>query len=127
MSDCVVDSSAVLALLWGEPGGQDNWQLIVGSHIGTVNFQEVLVKLIDRGRTLAEALHDAAAANLTVHPHAAGHAEASAGLRSATRALGLSLGDRSCLALGAALGLPVVTADRTWTKLDVGVQVLTIR
>ena len=36
-----------------------------------------------------------------------------------TRALGLSLGDRACLALGLALKAPVYTADKSWKKLKV--------
>ena len=48
-------------------------------------------------------------------------------LRSVTRHAGLSLGDRACLALGDRLGCPVVTADRVWASLDVGVAIVVIR
>jgi PIN domain nuclease of toxin-antitoxin system len=48
-------------------------------------------------------------------------------LRSLTRAHGLSLGDRACLATGLRLGLPVLTADRSWANLDVGVTIRLIR
>jgi PIN domain nuclease of toxin-antitoxin system len=48
-------------------------------------------------------------------------------LRASTRAFGLSLGDRACLAQARHLGLPVVTADQKWKDLDVGVEVLVIR
>jgi ribonuclease VapC len=40
-------------------------------------------------------------------------------LRVATESLGLSLGDRVCLALGKKLGLPVLTADTLWKKVNV--------
>lgn len=48
-------------------------------------------------------------------------------LRNSTRPYGLSLGDRACLALARREGLPVLTADRSWAKLDVGVEVVLIR
>ena len=48
-------------------------------------------------------------------------------LRTLTRVQGLSLGDRSCLALGLRLGRPVLTADRGWLAVDVGVSVRLIR
>jgi ribonuclease VapC len=50
-------------------------------------------------------------------------------LHLATRSAGLSLGDRACLALAAALGLPAVTADRSWQSVAeaVGVTVSPIR
>jgi ABC-type antimicrobial peptide transport system ATPase subunit len=44
-----------------------------------------------------------------------------------TKALGLSLGDRACLALAIQLNLPVLTADKLWQQLDVGVAIQLIR
>jgi len=47
-----------------------------------------------------------------------------------TRHLGLSLGDRSCLALARSRGITVVTADRAWREIDaeeLGVPVEVIR
>jgi len=50
-----------------------------------------------------------------------------AALRPRTDALGLGLGDRACLALAQALGVPAMAADRAWANLDVGVDVVLIR
>lgn len=47
--------------------------------------------------------------------------------RLKTKARGLSLGDRACLALGRTLGLPVLTTDRDWRGVDVTVEVVLIR
>ena len=47
----------------------------------------------------------------------AAQAKVAGDLRSLTRAQGLSLGDRTCLALAPALGLPAMTADRAWGGL----------
>jgi ribonuclease VapC len=43
------------------------------------------------------------------------------------RHYGLSLGDRACLALAMELKLPVVTADRAWIDLDLGIDICVIR
>ena len=48
-------------------------------------------------------------------------------LKPATKKLGLSLGDRCCLALGSLRGDTVVTADRLWAKLKLGIQVEVLR
>ena len=50
-----------------------------------------------------------------------------AALLPQTRRLGLSLGDRACLALARTRGKPAVTADRAWAELDVDITVRLIR
>jgi PIN domain nuclease of toxin-antitoxin system len=45
-----------------------------------------------------------------------------------TRDLGLSLGDRACLAVGRLLGMPVLTADAIWSRLSLdGLEVELLR
>jgi hypothetical protein len=46
---------------------------------------------------------------------------AAGALLPATRAQGLSLGDRACLALAHALGAAALTTNRAWRGLEVGV------
>jgi PIN domain nuclease of toxin-antitoxin system len=48
-------------------------------------------------------------------------------LRRTTRAVGLSLGDRACIALGSRLSAPVFTTDRRWQTLKVGVKIRVVR
>ena len=55
------------------------------------------------------------------------HAALAASLLTQTRPLGLSLGDRACLALGLTLDATVVTADRVWNGLELGVAIELIR
>ena len=43
-------------------------------------------------------------------------------LQPATRAAGLSLGDRACLALAERLSLPAMTSDRVWATLQLDTQ-----
>lgn len=64
---------------------------------------------------------------LEVVPPTEEDAVAIARLRTTTRAQGLSLGDRACLAAGLRLGRPVLTADRSWAAVDVGATVRVIR
>jgi PIN domain nuclease of toxin-antitoxin system len=37
------------------------------------------------------------------------------------------LGDRSCLALARSLGAPLLTADRAWQRIDLGIEIELIR
>jgi PIN domain nuclease of toxin-antitoxin system len=54
-------------------------------------------------------------------------AEHAGDLRQQTRHLGLSLGDRACLALAEREEAAALTADRKWTGLRSGIQVQLIR
>jgi ribonuclease VapC len=125
----VLDASAVLTLLFEEPGaGAVRVQLRTGV-IGAANLAEVLAKLSDHGLPAVEAVRAVAILGLEVAPMTEGQAQRSAELRPLTRAAGLSLGDRACLALAAELGAPAVTADHGWSAVagPAGVSVQVIR
>ena len=81
---------------------------------------EVLTKMIDVGATAEEAMSDieALGLNLTILDLDRKAAIATADLRSSTKHLVLSLGDRACLAAAQSSGLAVLTADRAWTKIQ---------
>ena len=64
---------------------------------------------------------------LEIVPFTAPLAEKTAHLRAETRSLGLSLGDRACLALAEDLGRPAVTTDKVWGDLNLGIEVRIIR
>jgi ribonuclease VapC len=129
----VLDASALLAYLQGEPGGQTVQAAVaVGAIINSVNYAEVLSRLSDVGEEPATAhrrLQELGLVGglLEVMPLTEDDAVAMADLRTTTRVHGLSLGDRACLATGLRLGRPVFTADRTWAALDVGAAVRLIR
>ncbi len=123
---CVVDASALLALLQGEPGGKSVETAVEGSAMSAVNWSEVHHRLA-RGIDVSELRSDVEALGLELVPFAVADAELAATLWSSTRHLGLSLGDRACLALARRLERPALTADRAWLDLDVGVRVHAIR
>jgi PIN domain nuclease of toxin-antitoxin system len=123
----VLDSSALLCLLNGETGADRVAETLPLAVIGAVNLAEVVGKLRDRGLSMEEVEEVLGGFNLDVRPLTATQAYATGHLRPATRALGLSLGDLACLALAAELASPALTADREWTKTEVGVKVEVIR
>ena len=122
----VLDSSALLAVFFQEPGAE-HVRAVPPAHISAVNWTEVVTKLVDRGVPVAEI--PSRLAELEIDIVDFDHAQATlAGLmRAATRAAGLSLGDRACLALASTLGATAVTADRGWAAVDVGVPIKMFR
>jgi len=124
----VLDASALMAVVNSEPGAEKlTPQIMSTAAASTVNLAEVHGKLLQRGFSPDDAW---AAANGPVHEAVAFTAEqakAAGDLVVQTRALGLSLGDRACLALGIALRAPVYTADRSWRNLKLGIRIHVIR
>jgi ribonuclease VapC len=112
----VLDASAILAFLQGEPG-EDVVQQALQNHpclVSAANQAEVIAKALDRGAS-AHAIHgilsDLAYAVIDIKADDG----VQAGLmRESTRTIGLSLGDRLCLAVAQRLQAPVLTADRPW-------------
>jgi ribonuclease VapC len=129
VSDWVLDASALLALLHSEPGGDIVRQSLKSAHcaISSVNLAEVSAKLADRGVPRDVVREALAAVEVEVIEFAAGQALLSGDLREATRGLGLSLGDRACLATALIQQCPVLTADRAWANLNLDIDVRVIR
>lgn len=123
----VLDASALLCLLNGEPGSEHVLEALPTAVIGAANLAEVVSKLRERGLCVEEVEDVLGGLPLDVRPLTAAQAYAIGHLRPATRTLGLSLGDRACLALAAELGIPALTADKAWGGLDIGVKVELIR
>jgi PIN domain nuclease of toxin-antitoxin system len=123
----VLDASAVLTLLHDEPGASDVTPWIAEGVISAVNLAEVIGKLLDAGmpkRPAIDAIEGLALDVVAFDGDMAVHAGA---LRPSTRSRDLSLGDRVCLATAQELELPVITADRTWRNLDIGIPIHVVR
>ena len=127
MAEWVLDASAVLAYLKREPGGRYVGDRLDSSVITAVNFAEVATVWTDMSNDASESnlVMDSLSCEVASIDRAVG---LRAGLiRQQTRSRGLSLGDRICLAYAERVGLPVLTADRPWAELDIGVDVRLIR
>ena len=127
MSKYVLDASAVLALLNQEPGMDRVEAVLADSCMGAVNYCEVLGKLIDAGIPEKDARESVELLNIEIIPFDTDMARLAAVLRPTTKKLGLSLGDRSCLALALSRRNAALTAERAWAKLKIGVIVELIR
>lgn len=128
MSSIVLDASALLAILNREPGADKlTPQLLNIATSSTVHLAEVQSKLVNRGMRPQEAWEATISPIREATPFTPEHAMTAGNLIAETRALGLSLGDRACLALGLALSAPVYTADKSWKSLKLGLRIHVIR
>ena len=130
MLQAVLDSSAILASLWSEPGASIVNQYAGSSIVSSVNMAEVFTKIIDRGLSpQAESQVGllSLASPYQIIPFDADQAHRCGLLRAATRSRGLSLGDRACLALAIREKATVLTANRAWGDLDLGIEIKVIR
>ncbi|MGB0679940.1 MAG: type II toxin-antitoxin system VapC family toxin [Polyangiales bacterium] len=123
----VLDASAVLALLHEEKGCDQVAPALPNSAISAANLCEVGSKLIDAGMPEAAVHRALSTLPLQVHPVDAQICALAIDLRERSRALGLSLGDRLCLATGLACGARILTADRAWQRLQLAVPIDIIR
>lgn len=127
MSRYVLDASALLALLLAEIGADAVWQRRHGALISAVNYAEVLTRLVRHGKPLDQCEARLNLLELEIVPFDRPQASATAALFAVGKPLGLSLGDRACLALGVSRGLPVLTAERAWREVELAIPIEVIR
>jgi PIN domain nuclease of toxin-antitoxin system len=128
MNKAVLDASAILAFLNNEPGAEKlTLELLSAAVSSTVNLAEVQARLVNIGGVPDEAWEDALSTIREAVPFTEDQARIAGGLVAQTRALGLSLGDRACLALGIVLDAPVYTTDRASKKLKLGIPIHLLR
>ncbi len=118
----ILESSAVLALLFGEAGAAQVGEAVGGARVSAVNRTAVIARL----QRSALPLETFEAMGLPVVPF--GPAEADLAGELLGRHCGvLSLGDAACLATARMLGVPALTADRAWAAWPAGAEVRLIR
>jgi ribonuclease VapC len=126
-SGCVLDASALLALLFGEPGAEAVADLIAeGAVVSAVNLSEVATVLVRRQLDVDRIL-EPLRQQVAVEAFTDADALGAASLHRAGAHLGLSLADRACITLARRLGSNAATADQAWSELDVGVEITMIR
>jgi len=123
----VLDASALMALIRGEPGADTVVSCLSRAIISTVNQAEVQTKLVSAGIDEALAWWHIAEARCPSVAFDEAQARIAGGLVSVTRPYGLSLGDRACLALAIQRKAAVYTADAAWKKLGLSIEINVIR
>lgn len=127
MNSVVLDASAILAAIFEEPGGDQVRTIARQATVSAVNHAEVVSYLVRSGRR-PEALRDLRSQiGYRIVPFDETQALECGRLQRFTHHLRLSLSDRACLALAILGGHDVLTADRVWTKLQIGVAIRAIR
>jgi len=127
MASAVLDSSAVLAILNAEPGADLVIATLDDALLSTVNYAEVVTKIVERGGTYKEAEAALQLITATVIDFDLALAQRTGALRAETRKRGLSLGDRACLSLAEREGVPAITGDRSWIGAVSSVEVRLFR
>lgn len=127
MNKIVLDASALLALLLEEPGNILVEKHIAFSMISAVNLSEVFATLTTVGIPQSDLESLVGSLVPEIIPFDEKQAHSAAIMRKDTKQFGLSLGDRACLSLAKIKNVPVLTADKIWEKLKVGVEIKIIR
>ena len=128
MNEVVLDASAMLALIQHERGEEKlTDDLLERAVASTVNIAEVQSKLVKKSSDPERSWVSALSIVSAVEPFTRDQARIAGDLITVTERYGLSLGDRSCLALAIALNAPVYTTEQVWRNLDVGIPIYVIR
>ena len=123
----VLDASALLAYLQREPGAGSVRAALGSACMSTVNWTEVIQKAAGSESEATELKAALGSLGLVLEPFSASQAGIAGTLRGPTMEFGLSLGDRACLALAIDKGETILTADRIWERLRLGVGIEVIR
>jgi PIN domain nuclease of toxin-antitoxin system len=123
----MLDTSALLAYINGETGADKVPASSGDARMSTVNYSETVAVLTRRGMSASDIRSMLSSLLLELVVFDAEQAEEAGFMIAATHPLGLSLGDRACLAAAQKLGIPVMTTDGAWDKLGIGITVQLIR
>ena len=100
----------------------------IAVHLSNHMVAEAICQLlVKNGYDPDEAWEDALSLVTAPEPFTSEQAKIAGSLIARTQSFGLSLGDRSCLALAIALKAPVYTTEQAWRELKVGVPIHVIR
>jgi ribonuclease VapC len=127
MADTTIDASAMLAMLLGEPGGDRVEAALPDGLISAVNWSEVIQKAEDLGSPTDGLADELIGGGLSIVSFELADAELAGKLWDRTHHLGLSLADRACLATALRRSQTVITADRAWSALELGLEIAVIR
>ena len=125
----MLDASALLCLINGEPGAERVLRVLKDYAVSTVNVAEVIAKRIDFGEAYDQLVQDISDLDLEIVEPDFSQAVLSGQMRAQTRNIGLSLGESAYLALAKSIGATALTTDRAWLSLadTIGVSVELVR
>ena len=124
----ILDASALITLLSREKGYEIVASVLPKSIMSSVNVAEVGKFLIEKRALSKEEVFNIIHSLIEkIMPFDTNLALTSADIISRTKSLGLSLGDRACLALGISTGYTVYSSDRIWSQLELECKVVVIR
>jgi PIN domain nuclease of toxin-antitoxin system len=127
MNKAVLDSSALLSFINHEHGAEIVAEYIDGAVMSSINLAEVIavLSLVDiPEETIANIVNDL---NIEIIGFDQEQALQTGFLRKNTKIPGISLGDCACINLANIKNLPIITADKIWSKLDLTINVILIR
>lgn len=127
MADALLDTSVLIAFIFGEAHDVNEDTVLAGGAISSVNLAETISVMQQKGGTETEIQDTLRELNLDVVPFNEAMAEAAGKLIPAARTFNIGLGDCACIATGIVLRLPIWTADRDWLKLDVPADIKLVR
>lgn len=127
MTEVILDASAVLCFLRKEPGADVVKPHLYGGLISTVNLAEVMFKLAKPEKPLEDIVRRLRQLELRVIEFTEEQAVIATSLKPVTVQGNLSFADRACLALGLLKQSPVLTADRIWGELNLGIELRFVR
>ena len=123
----VLDASALIAFMYHENGYERVAAVIDDSCISAVNLSETIGRFVRDGYDPETVMKRIGGSSIEIVPFGMADATLTASLLPATRQLGLSLGDRACLALAMSRGIGAMTADHPWLDLDLPIEIVCIR
>lgn len=127
MTRYVYDSSALLAIILGEPGADVASANITKAMVSSVNLAEIFSRAEDKGIPADKTERFLIGKEVQFVDFDADLARVVGAMRATTRSRGLSIGDRACIALALRERATIMTADRIWAELDLPCKVELIR
>lgn len=133
MNNIVLDSSAVLAFILKEPGGERVSALLdaidrgdrVHAVLSSVNWCEILTRLYRDNHAMTAQDLGALLAGVELVPFTREAADMAAGYARLNPSL--SLGDRACLALTSIRKATAWTTDKIWGRIKAGIDIEILR
>jgi PIN domain nuclease of toxin-antitoxin system len=110
-----------------EPGADALRAVSHRAYLSAVNYAEVITKLTRRGADEETARQALRYARVKIVPFDRNLAFVAGRLEALTARSGISLGDRARIALARKLEMPVLTGDRKWANVALGVEVRLFR